>query len=464
MSKDIRDIVSRIKKLYFTKVQPFFYLYRTYIVISIFLGTGLEFKLFDKISDKPVQLINHFLNTSSSSPIDHSLVFSTSASILSTVFTIIFVLLTVFIQMSGEYTSAYIFHNKETKNLMRLYFGTIVLSLMMLETTFQFPILVLTLTFACILSLYPFLYSLSNKLVYDVGVKNLSEEISSLIDSNNEDLAISKIYSLESICKRSIIDNRRRVFRNILITLETNTQKAKDKKMTRVIEIIGIRYLVILDLLIAENSTTIKENPTTNDAEMIMLLFGNIRRYAENYSEMIPCISLNYGQTFGLKEAGIKMMKGGFKDTAVNQIVEILFCTFKSLQKKRKMDNGERENLIEQFETDIVQYIGELAEESFQFTFKLSFKTSMTSLFKIGAKVLQAKDKSERPSSSILCTIIKQLLEIENIIGVVQFEKLYISFKNNIFAEPALETYLDDFKKAYGEAKKINITIDICNP
>lgn len=247
MSKDIRDIKSRIKKLYITKVQPFFCLYRTYIGISIFLGIVLEFKLFDKISDKPVQLVNCFLNSSSSSPIEHSSVFSTSAGILSTVFSIIFVLWTVFMQMSGEYTSADVVHNKEMKNLMRLYFGTIVLSLMMLETTFQFPILVLTLTFACILSLYPFLYNISNKLVYDVGVKNLSEEISSLINSNDEDRVISKIDSLESICKRSIIDNKQRVFRDILIILEMKTLKAKEKKMTKVIEIVGVGYLDILD-------------------------------------------------------------------------------------------------------------------------------------------------------------------------------------------------------------------------
>lgn len=363
-------------------------------------------------------------------------------------------------QMSGEYTSAYIFHNKETKNLMRLYFGTIVLSLMMLETTFQFPILVLTLTFACILSLYPFLYNINNKLVYDVGVKNLTEEISSLINSNNEDLAISKIYSLESICKRSIIDNRQRVFSNILINLEINTQKAKNKKMTRVIQIVGICYLNILDSLIAKNSTKTKENPITNDTEMIMLLLGNIRQYAENYSEMIQCISLNYGQTFGLKEAGIKMIKSGFKDTAVNQIVEILFCTFKSLQKKRKMDNCENENLIENFENDIMKYIGELIEESRQVTFKLSFEILMIAFFEIGAKVLQAKDKSERPNSTILKTIIEQLRNIENIIGINQFENLYISFKKDTFTEPTLEKYLNDFKNAYDETKKINITID----
>lgn len=454
MSKDIRDTVARVKKLYFTKVQSFFYLYRTYIVISILLGIVLEFKLFDKISDKPVRLINHFLNISSNSPIDHSLVFSTSASILSTVFTIIFVLLTVFIQMSGKYTSADIFQNKETKNLMRLYFGTIVLSLMMLETTFQFPILVLTLTFACILSLYPFLHSFSNKLVYDVGVNNLSEEISSLIYSNNEDLAIRKIYSLGSICKRSIIDNRQRVFRNILITLKINTQKAKDKKMIRVVETIGIHYIVILDLLV-DNSTTIKENPTTNDAKMIMLLLGSIRQYAENYSEMINCISLNYGQTFCLKEAGIKMMGGGFKDTAVNQIVKILFYTFESLQKKRKIDSDENENLIKGFEDDIIQYIGELAKESFQFKFKLPLTTSVIELFEIGAKVLQAEDKSERPSSSILYTLIQQLKEIEKTIGVDLFEKLYISSKEYISTKRELEKYLNDFKNTYdGQRRK----------
>ena len=111
--------------------------YLKYIGISILLGVVLELKFFEYIFGKPVPLINQFLNTSNSNPIDHLLVFSTTATLLATIFTIIFVLLTVFIQILDVYTSADIFQSNETKNLMRLYFTTIVLSLIMLETTHQ---------------------------------------------------------------------------------------------------------------------------------------------------------------------------------------------------------------------------------------------------------------------------------------------------------------------------------------
>lgn len=462
MPKDIHDIASAIKKLYSRRIQPLFYLYKTYFVISVFLGVVLEFKLSDGMSDKSVQLINHSVqlinysvNTSSSNPIDHSLVFSTSAAILSTVFTIIFVLLTVFIQMSGEYTSADILYNTETSLLLRLYFGTIVLSLMMLETTFQFPILVLTLTFACILSLYPFLYNLSNKLMYGVGVKELSEKISSLINSNEEDLAINKIYLLTNICKRSVTDNRQQMFQNILYNLYKNSLKAKDKKMENAIIVFGVGYLDILNSLIAENPTASRENITTNDDTLRLLDY--IKLYAENYSEMIPCIYLNYQQALALKEAGIKMINSGFEDNTVNQIVEILFCTFKSLQKKRELDNCEAENSIEKVEIDIVQYIGVLMVELHQVNFKLSFNTSMIKLFEIGAKVLQARDIAEPSNSSkLLNVIVKQLYEIEHITSTVEFDNRYKNLRQYIVTEPELEKHWDSFKEYYDKQKIVS--------
>lgn len=165
------------KKLEKLKDNPVVLQYLLYIGTSIFLGICLKLKIFEYIFAIPVPLMNRFVNnTSYSSPIDHNLVFSTSATILATVFTIIFVLLTLFVQISDFSVSDDILQSKETKNLFRLYFAAIILSLIMLETNFQYPILILTLTFVCIFSLYPFLINLSDKLAYDVGIGKLTEK------------------------------------------------------------------------------------------------------------------------------------------------------------------------------------------------------------------------------------------------------------------------------------------------
>src|SRR5665647_881679 len=162
MLETIRKEANR--KLQQVKENPVLCQYLKYIGISILLGVGFKYGY-----DGFVSLIKPYLDIlhiSSMSSIDHSYLFSATATILATIFTIIFVLRTFFVQVSDISESADILWNDETKNLVRLYFSTIVLSLMMLEASFQFPTLVLILTIACIFSLYPFLNNLSDKLVY----------------------------------------------------------------------------------------------------------------------------------------------------------------------------------------------------------------------------------------------------------------------------------------------------------
>jgi hypothetical protein len=339
MSKGIRKEANRklqqIKKEVNKKLQPYFRLYRTYIMISILLGASFKYGYDGFVSlIKPSLDMLHLSSVVLTSviAINNSYLFSTSAAILATIFTIIFVLLTVFIQISDVYTSADIFQSNETKNLMRLYFTTIVLSLMMLETTFQFPILVLTLTFVCILSIYPFLYNLNDKLVYEVGVGKLHKEISSLIDSNDEYFANIKANSLFVIGKKCVKDNKQDTFDSIIYIFDISAKKAEKQNMVEIVETIGTYYSLFLDLLLKDESTTDKRRA------MIKSLCRHIYSYVGNYSEIIKCEDLDV-QTDVLKECGMEMIKADFDDRYVNQIVDILRNTFYTIQKKRNLDN-----------------------------------------------------------------------------------------------------------------------------
>lgn len=160
MSKNILEkIYKEEQKLVFKKYLP-------YVAFSLFLGIVVKFELFDKT----FLFIDSFINILNENSYNYSSLFSTSAAILTTILSIIFVLLTVFVQMSDKYTSSDIFQSYETKVLIVLYLGTVILSLMMLETNCCFPTLILTLTFICILSIYPFLQSFSSKFVYEVSL------------------------------------------------------------------------------------------------------------------------------------------------------------------------------------------------------------------------------------------------------------------------------------------------------
>lgn len=440
MLKNIQEIIPR-------KIQPDFQKYSTYIIISIFLGIALKTMIWNhEVIDDFIFSTDQLLNISSNSSIDHRLTSSTCAAILSTVFTIIFVLLTVFIQMSGAHTSEDVLQSDETKKLMILYFATIVFSLMMLETTFQFPIIVLTLTFACILSLYPFLCAISSKFQYEVGVGKLSEEIYSLIDANNESLALGRIGSLAGICKRSIKDNKLKVFMSIMPIFESSIKKAKQKEMADFVTLTGLDYLAFLSYL-TNNKLTTNQRRT-----MFMLLFREINEYIDSCSYILKCDDLDI-QTFLLKDEGMNMIKAGFDGKYVNRIFETLVHIFNDVQKKRDMKN-EIKYLNHDLEPHIVEYIGELTTELYIRQGELSsLVKSVEAFLAIGAKACQVNEVAGNSGSSTPFFVVTELKKIEDNIGANNFEKLIANPKKYIAREPELEPYLDKFKEYYHEQK-----------
>lgn len=435
------------------KIKFDFHKYSTYIVISILLGIGLEFRLFDMLFDKPIQLVNQSLNLSSNRLIDNSLVFSTSAAILTTVFSIIFVLLTVFIQSSDVYNSAGILKDKETTNLIRLYFVTIVLSLMMLETTFQLPVLVLTLTFVCILSLYPFLHNLNDKLVYEVGVGKLHKEISSLIDSNDEYFTDIKANSLFVIGKKCIKDEKQDTFNDIIYIFDISTKKAEKQNMIGIVESTGNYYSLFLGLLLEDASITDKKRA------MIKSLCQHIHSYVGNYSGKLKCEELDM-QTDVLKIYGMHMIKADFNDRYVNQIADILLNMFYAIQKKRNMEEeGEIWCLDYKLEPNIIECIGELASTLYNRESEpSSLNNSVERCFAIGAKSCQAFNNFKHSGSFAFLKVTEELKKMENLIGDEAIEELFKNLKKSkkyTYSEPEFETYLDMFKAYYDSHKDL---------
>lgn len=427
---------------------PYYYHYLGCIAISLILGLVLKNNYLDK-------LVLFFYSSSlsnNSNVIDYSLIYSTCAAILATVFTIIFVLLTVFIQVSDIYVSADIFMEKKTLFLMLLYLFTIIFSLMMLETNITYPIIVLTLTFICILLLYPFSLYINSKLRYEIGVIKLSKEIPSLIDSGNESLVNPVIASLATICKRSIRDNRLQNFLSIMFIFETNIQHAKDKKMMKVIEEIGLQYLYILD-------DFVKLKLTKNRETMISLLFKAIRKLLINNFKILSCDSLD-NQTYELKEIGKKMIKNDFKDHYINKIIKIcLDMIYSCIQDKKSNDIKGSFECKNYLEPNIIEYIGELATESYNYKKEYSsLYLFVTAFFAIGTKYCQLY---KLPDYSV----IEQLMKTEKIIGTDYYEKIFRELSdsiknnesfvgNNFFTDLEHKTYLDKFKVYYDSNKK----------
>lgn len=443
------------------KLHPYFRLYQTYIVISILLGAGFKYGYDVFVSlIKPLLDILHLSNIVPISvvAINNSYLFSTSAAILATIFTIIFVLLTVFIQISDVYTSADIFQSNETRNLMRLYFFTIVLSLIMLQTTYQFPILILTLTFACILSIYPFLYNLNDKLVYDVGVGKLHKEISSLIDSNDEYFAKIKANSLYVIGNKCIRDNKKDTFDSIIYIFDISAKKAKKQNMVEIIETIGAYYSLFLDNLLKGKSTT------NNGRGMVNSLCRHIYSHVGNYSEIIKCDDIDV-QTHILKECGVQMIKADFDDRFVNKIVEILCNTFYTIQKKRNVDNDGKAKEVEgeigcldyTLEPNLIDCIGEITVSLYNSKKDpSSFSNSVETFFVMGAKSCQVHDKFKQSASHASFYITEELKKIEDIIGAESIEELFKKLKESkrySYGKPEFETYLDMFKAYYDNTK-----------
>jgi len=432
-----------LKKGYIEEQKLILNRYLPYIKISIILGIVVKFKLFDKT----FLLIDSFVNILNESPYDHSYLFSTSAAILTTVLTIIFVLLTVFIQMSGKYTASDIFQSDETKILMALYLGTVILSLMMLETTCRFPTLILTLTFVCILSIYPFLENFSSKFVYEVGLDNSLKRIPSLIISDNETSTISELKRLGEVSIRVIKEDRLQYFFEI-IKFYTNIREAKQKQMTGAVEAFGDQYLYLLTFLVKNNSIT------DNKKKMFKLLIRQIQDYMSNYSYMIKCETLEL-QMYLLKEIGIDMISSSFDNRSIEKVVITLKNSLNNIRNIETSDYSK-----EKLEKSLVEYIGELAEELFNNQKKSPFTISLVSLWEIGLELYKENEKSNTPDSSLLFTVIKQIYELEELIGNINFEKQIEHFKLQFSDESGIENINSEFKKYYDEIKVMTTITD----
>jgi hypothetical protein len=435
MLENIQERITR--KTRGTKKERFLYLYLGCILISIFLGLVFKYK-YNGFMSKP-SLDSVFISNISS--VNYSSFFSTSASILSTIVAIIFSLLIFFTQISYQYTSIEIFWNKETLILLISYFSTIALSLVMLETTYQFPVLVLIMTFTCLLLLFPFSMLLIDKLVYEIGVDKLNAEISSLLDSNNESLALGKTASLVTICKRSIKNNRQKDFSKIMMIFMENVNKAKQKKMVDFIEITGLDYLDIVQYLINSKLTTNYKN------KMIKNVLNQINEYIKSCFDILKCDDIDL-QTNLLKDCGINMIKAKFNEKSINKIIKILVNIFNNVQKKRCMCS-EIERLNNELEHDIIEYIGELATELYNCKYEISsLAESVKSLFVIGTKALQIDEVVGGSGSRAPYLVVQELKEIKDNIGADTFLKLVgessVYIINN---KPKLEPYLDKFKE-----------------
>jgi hypothetical protein len=468
MPEGIRKRLSGKLQRTFRRLQLVYHEYSISILISLCLGIILKvIDLNHELFDNLVSSINKFLHISSAIQVDHSSIISMSATILFTVLAIIFAILIFFTQISYEYTMINIFEEDNVKFLIGLYFTTIVLSLMMLVTTFQYPIFLLTLALACILSLYPFLRNISDKLVFDVGVVKLSVEIPFQIASNNESFTRVKIMSLERICKRSIKENRDNAFIGIVGIYENITKMAKVNQMTEVLRLIGINYSKILECLIfthhssrfeelrvslsnlVKRFTTYskKEEKQINNKNVMLLIFeGKIHTYVSEYSNIIDINMLKILLVGSPLNAIIKSIKDGFKEDFFNEQVVIL-C-YKSYS---KLIDRSTENY--QIDKSIIDSLGDLAKESYKHHMIRSLTISMGALFEIGVK-----DQEEKKSVNSSTLVINKLIEIEDYITPECFEKVYKNF-NHIshiswaFGEPKLEPYFDNFKELYHKIK-----------
>lgn len=435
MSKSILEkIYKEEQKLVLKKYLP-------YVVFSLVLGIVVKFKLFDRT----FLYINSFINILNETPYDHSSLFSTSAAILTTILSIIFVLFTVFVQMSDKYTSPDIFQSYETKTLILLYLGTVILSLMMLETNCCFPTLILTLTFICILSIYPFLQSFSTKFVYEVSLDISLKKISGFIASDDEKSAIKELMRLEEVSKRVIKEDRLQYFLDI-ISFYANIREAKQKNMNDVIEGFGNQYINLL-LFLANTK------PQTNAKEMMFkLLIRQIQEYMSSYSGMIKCERLELNM-YLLKETGKEAVSSGFNNKNIEGVVNTLHYSLTYIHERENVDYKE------ELEKSLIEYMGEIAEELFNNQKMSPFKISLLSLWEVGVELYKENEKSPQ-DSSLMFTVIEHIYEIEQLIGDNIFEETIGSFGLRFFDKSDIHEINNKFKKYYDEIK-IMTTISV---
>lgn len=409
-------------------------------VISITIGAILKYGNFTILP-----LAKHTLETSS-----YVTLFSTISTILASIFALIFVVLTISIQLSNKYTSFNLFLNRETKFLVGVYFFTIISSLFMILCGYYFPIFALTLTVFCILSLYPFLHNINSRILYEIGIKNLGEEISEFIDSERQASASHRIEEIGSLGEIALRNNNFQSIDKIVGILSKNSDIAGEKKLFRVVEEIGTQYIRI----ISQCSIITKE-------EIIDRLLSEITMYMEIYPSHIKKRILR-NQYCEIKNLGVRFIQDNFKEQYILSIEKILFY---GLESKHDEEWDSDENGI--------NYLGDLAKLSFQKSSKKPLEEALACLWLIGSIIyreiidLNAKhfnyisiaryknieEKQLRYKIEFLNKnldiVIYALKSIEQLCDNDEFEKLYDNCKNSQIHPWITNFNLPDFKKYY---------------
>lgn len=427
MSKYIlKEIYKEEQKLVLKKYLPYF-------LFSLLLGIVVKFKLFDKT----FLFINSFTNILSETPCDYSSLFSTSATILITVLSIVFVLLTVFVQMSDKYTSSDIFQDYETKVIMVLYLSTIILSLMMLESDCCFPTLILTLTFICILSIYPFLQNFRSKFMYEVSLDLSLKKIPMLIAVGDQGTTVKELMRLGELIERIIKEDRLQYFYYI-ISFYSYIREAKQKNMKYVIEGFGSQYVNLLYFLV-------KTKPLTDSKKtMFKLLIRQIQEYMSSYSDMIKCEKLELNM-YLLKETGINAISSGFDDRSIEEVVNTLHYSFTYIHERQNVDYYK--GILEK---DLVEYMGELANKLFNNRKMGPFTISLLTLWETGVEIYKENEKSYQ-DSLLMSIIINHIYEIEQLIGDSIFEEKIQFFRQRFSDKCDIHEFNNRFKKYYYE-------------
>ncbi len=384
------------------------------------------------------------------------LVFSSISTGLAAIFALVFAIITISVQMTKRYSAMDLFFTLSTVILMLIFSVTIILPLLMIQIGFYFPKIIISLFTFCILSLIPFLKNISSKLKFEVGLQNLKEEICEAIDLNHDASAANKIKELSSLGIASLKENK-------IDRLKTVIQSLDD------IISITVQEMEDIDIFNETHPITSKsfELKKTYDAiglELINLIYSSsekrdrdiLKDMLQVYGSYVVHHDSSYGITIQqklLKNLGIKFIKYKFNDEFIEEIEKFLFDIIES--------NIEGFGLFRQYS---IQYIRELAEESFKENLRIPFKKAVLYLWYSGAyaqqqsieifqenPISEASHNKTKYISNNLEFVAGQLYKIEELVGKSEFEKSFEEIYN-YDKFPGLLEALTKYKSMYDVA------------
>lgn len=415
--------------------------YHTTLIISIIIGILLKYGTFS------------FNSLTQHSP-NYVVLFSTIATILASLFALIFLILTIFIQLSNKYSSFELFVSKDIIIFMTVYFLTIIASLAMIQSGYYFPVLVFTSATFCILLLYPFMYNINIKILYDVGVKNLGEEIAEFIDSKEQASAVHRIEELGHLGEMTLHNNDFQNIDNIVNILSKNLEVAGDNKLFRIVEAIGTQYIKI----ITQCSSKTKE-------EIINKVLSEISTYMSLYSSNIYYGTLKKQQD-AIKNLGIRFIQDDFKDEYILSIEKSLYWGLESTHQD-----------LWDFDENALSYLGDLAKQSFKKSSIKPLEEALACLWLIGFIIyIEIIDENEECELNRLLTrkeekdlthrlnnlnrslsiTIDNLKSIEELCGNDEFENLYEKCQKSQILTWISNDDVPKFKEYYSQSSKKN--------